>query len=166
MSFDLRVWCAQKVDIAPAFADEPNWSGTAGLWTYESETAFINAEIQKVDEDELEEMDPALLAAYPGFNWLVDINYSALEKNPSDLDMLVRIAQKLAKVTGGIVEDPQAETFTLLGQDSDGAKIQGTHNAFLSFGAFVEEARREVGSAAAEIAAARIAATELNVRIG
>lgn len=98
MSYDLRVWATDAVAAAKHAADLAELSGRG--WQI-----VVNAPDRVEEEDIPEEIRDAL----PGIVTLIELNLSPISAPKIAHEKMWRLARQLAKLTHGIVEDPQSD---------------------------------------------------------
>lgn len=110
MSYDLNIWSVNPVRFPDSLPVIGNWSFVDDQAYYDGGSWLIAiGASQRVENDDIPEQVVPLLA---GVQHLTELNLEPIDAPERARQALRRIAKHVAKQERGVIEDPQAETFT------------------------------------------------------
>jgi hypothetical protein len=113
MSFDLQIWSVDRPRFPEQLPDESDWVGDDGSWFYSGNKWQVSVHSDAVLPEDIPAEVQSMLA---GIGFLTEINLSPFDAGAKGRKWLSRTARELAKLSRGVIADPQDGTVALPGR--------------------------------------------------
>src|SRR5579872_6585566 len=113
MSFDLQIWSVERPSFPEHLPDKSDWVEGDRSWIHSGNDWQVSVRPSDavLPEDILGEVQPMLA----GIRFLIEINLSPFDAGAKGRKWVSRTARELAKLSRGVITDPQDGTVALPG---------------------------------------------------
>ncbi len=107
MSYDIRIWSANKIDFRDEYLQKIGFKVSESFLIYESKDwQIIISESCEVDEEDIE---PEIFSLLPGIKYMIEINLEPIFSPKKAMQLLMATSKYIAKSTSGVIVDEQAD---------------------------------------------------------